>query len=268
MPARLFRQSARHARRGFADRRPTPAMSLVRRCGGAIAVGRKLRRIRGRGGHCRDYLVFGSDRPIPGRRTQTRHGHDFRTAAQLLPTFRFDCSYRPAIMDLYLRQLRLVGLRRAGCSHAAVRCDGSVAISRLWVRAICWFGARRDRPRRPPRDQVVLQRPSRHGDFVLRAPRRNLCSARAQRRRQNNAWCGCNSASSGQTAANSIIRCTGNPNGPSPPILATSPKIAGCTKTFRSCAHLLFWRPAGDVAARRRQCGDGMARAHAPGRSG
>ena len=27
----------------------------------------------------------------------------------LLPTFRFDCSYRPAITDLYLRQLRRFG---------------------------------------------------------------------------------------------------------------------------------------------------------------
>jgi formylmethanofuran dehydrogenase subunit C len=72
------------------------------------------------GGDCGDFagaamiagtiVVFGSvgRRPAAGLKRGTVM--TFGPPPALLPTFRFDCSYRPPIIDLYLRQLRTWGL--------------------------------------------------------------------------------------------------------------------------------------------------------------
>ena len=58
-------------------------------------------------------LVFGE----PGIRTGAGMKRGtiglFGGEPQLLPTFRFDCVYRPAFMELYLRQLRAWGFAPA-----------------------------------------------------------------------------------------------------------------------------------------------------------
>jgi formylmethanofuran dehydrogenase subunit C len=48
----------------------------------------------------------------------------FGPAPELLPTFRYDCSYRPAFIDLYLRRLAALGFAvRAGATFRRYRGD-------------------------------------------------------------------------------------------------------------------------------------------------
>jgi formylmethanofuran dehydrogenase subunit C len=83
-------------------------------------LGSAMRRgIIGVGGNCGEFaaaaviagtiLVFGSIGRYPAAGLKRGTVMTFGPPPQLLPTFRFDCSYRPAIMDLYLRQLRWWG---------------------------------------------------------------------------------------------------------------------------------------------------------------
>ena len=84
-------------------------------------------------------FVFGQPgvRPGAGMKRGT-HRRSSAPATPLLPTFRFDCVYRPVFLRLYLRQLRAPGLRLPATRILETPCGATAATSSRSARARCF----------------------------------------------------------------------------------------------------------------------------------
>jgi formylmethanofuran dehydrogenase subunit C len=82
---------------------------------GLIAVGGRVGAFAAAGMVAGSMFVFGPFGPNPGAGMKRGTLAAFGPSPELLPTFRYDCTYRPAFMDLYLRRLAAHGfVVRAG----------------------------------------------------------------------------------------------------------------------------------------------------------
>jgi formylmethanofuran dehydrogenase subunit C len=91
---------------------------------GLIAVGGRVGEFAAAGMVAGSMFVFGPFGPNPGAGMKRGTLAAFGTAPELLPTFRYDCTYRPAFMDLYLRRLAAHGfVVRAGGPFRRYRGD-------------------------------------------------------------------------------------------------------------------------------------------------
>jgi formylmethanofuran dehydrogenase subunit C len=76
---------------------------------GLIAVGGRVGAFAAAGMVAGSVFAFGPVGPHPGAGMKRGTLATFGPPPELLPTFRYDCTYRPAFIDLYLRRLRAFG---------------------------------------------------------------------------------------------------------------------------------------------------------------
>jgi formylmethanofuran dehydrogenase subunit C len=81
--------------------------SVLRR--GLIAVGGRIGAFAAAGMVAGIVFAFGPVGPHAGAGMKRGTIAAFGPGLELLPTFRYDCTYRPAFIDLYLRHLRAIG---------------------------------------------------------------------------------------------------------------------------------------------------------------
>jgi formylmethanofuran dehydrogenase subunit C len=93
----------------FIDRNAGDELGAVMRRG-LIAVGGNCGEFAAAGVIAGTVMVFGAVGRYVAAGLKRGTVMTFGPPPELLPTFRFDCSYRPPIIDLYLRQLRIMGL--------------------------------------------------------------------------------------------------------------------------------------------------------------
>jgi formylmethanofuran dehydrogenase subunit C len=86
---------------------------------GLIAVGGRVGAFAAAGMVAGSIFAFGPVGPHAGAGMKRGTLAAFGPALELLPTFRYDCTYRPTIIDLYLRRLAAVGF--AVCAGGPVR---------------------------------------------------------------------------------------------------------------------------------------------------
>jgi formylmethanofuran dehydrogenase subunit C len=91
---------------------------------GLIAVGGRTGAFAAAGMVAGTIVVTGPIGPNPAAGMKRGTLAAFGPAPELLPTFRYDCSYRPAFIDLYLRRLAALGFAvRAGATFRRYRGD-------------------------------------------------------------------------------------------------------------------------------------------------
>jgi formylmethanofuran dehydrogenase subunit C len=76
---------------------------------GLIAVGGRVVAFAGAGMVAGSVFAFGPVGPHAGAGMKRGTIAAFGSGLELLPTFRYDCTYSPAFIDLYLRHLRALG---------------------------------------------------------------------------------------------------------------------------------------------------------------
>jgi formylmethanofuran dehydrogenase subunit C len=76
---------------------------------GLIAVGGRVGAFAAAGMVAGSIFVFGQIGPNPGAGMKRGTLAAFGPDPGLLPTFRYDCTYRAAFIDLYLRRLQALG---------------------------------------------------------------------------------------------------------------------------------------------------------------
>jgi formylmethanofuran dehydrogenase subunit C len=88
---------------------------------GLIAVGGRIGEFAAAGMVAGSIIAFGPVGRHPGAGMKRGTLAAFGPAPELLPTFRYDCSYRPAFIDLYLRHLAALGFALPPGIHAPLR---------------------------------------------------------------------------------------------------------------------------------------------------